>query len=201
MKRQTKKAINHVFFTTAAIVGLLVVISLLAQTEFDMDHDVLTDEVKGYTPTVEKYAKIYGVADHVGILLAMMMQESGGRGNDPMQSSESYCGERKCIKDPELSIKQGVYYFSQTLKAADGDLELAIQSYNFGKGFIEYALENKGKYTQEVAVNFSQKMYANATNKAKYSCAREGAREKDACYGDIYYVRDVMDLREKIVKD
>lgn len=201
MKRQTKKAINHVFFTTAAIVGLLVVISLLAQTEFDMDHDVLTDEVKGYTPTVEKYAKKYGVADHVGILLAMMMQESGGRGNDPMQSSESYCGERKCIKDPELSIKQGVYYFSQTLKAADGDLELAIQSYNFGKGFIEYALENKGKYTQEVAVNFSQKMYANATNKAKYSCAREGAREKDACYGDIYYVRDVMDLREKIVKD
>lgn len=201
MKRKTKKAIRNAFFTAAAIIGLLIVISLLAHTEFEIDDNVLTEEVKGYTPTVEKYAKKYDVADYVDILLAMMMQESGGRGSDPMQSSESYCGERNCIKDPELSIKQGVYYFSKTLKAADGDVELAIQSYNFGKGFIDYALENKGKYTQEIAIDFSQKMYDNAANKAKYRCTRDGAKELDACYGDIYYVRDVMNLREKIMKE
>lgn len=201
MRRKTKKAIRYVFFTTVAITGLLVVISLLAQPKLKIEDHVLTDKVKGYTPTVEKYAKKYGVVDHVDILLAMMMQESAGRGNDPMQSSESYCGERNCIKDPKLSIKQGVYYFSKTLKAADGDVELAIQSYNFGKGFIGYALKSKGKYTQEVAINFSQKMYKNDANKSKYRCSREGAREKDACYGDIYYVRDVMDIREKIIKE
>lgn len=201
MRRKLKKAIRYVFFTTVAITGLLVVISLLAQPKLKIEDHVLTDKVKGYTPTVEKYAKKYGVVDHVDILLAMMMQESAGRGNDPMQSSESYCGERNCIKDPKLSIKQGVYYFSKTLKAADGDVELAIQSYNFGKGFIGYALKNKGKYTQEVAINFSQKMYKNDANKSKYRCSREGAREKDACYGDIYYVRDVMDIREKIIKE
>ena len=32
---------------------------------------------------------------------AMMMQESGGRGDDPMQSSESLCGKVGCINDPE----------------------------------------------------------------------------------------------------
>lgn len=198
MKRNTKRAIRNVFFTTIVVVGLLVVISLLAQTELEVDDHVLSDQVKGYTPIVEKYATKYDVENHVDILLAMMMQESGGRGSDPMQSSESYCGKRNCIKDPELSIKQGVYYFSKTLEAADGDVELAIQSYNFGSGFIEYALENKGKYTQEVAINFSQRMYANDVDKSKYRCLRKGAKELDACYGDIYYVRDVMDIRKKI---
>ncbi|ASK61977.1 hypothetical protein CFK37_07295 [Virgibacillus phasianinus] len=198
MKRKTKQAVRNTLFLTVTIVGLLVIVSLLAQPEFKVDREVLSNEVIQYKPVVEKYAIKYGVEDHVDILLAMMMQESGGRGSDPMQSSESYCGERNCIKDPELSIKQGVYYFSKNVKAADGDIELAIQSYNFGRGFIEYALENKGKYTQEVAINFSKKMYKGAANKSKYRCLREGARELDACYGDIYYVQDVLSMSEKI---
>lgn len=198
MKRKTKIAIRNALIITGAFIGMLVIISLLTQTEFNVDKEILSDEVRQYRPLVEKYATHYGVESHVDILLAMMMQESGGRGNDPMQSSESYCGERNCIKDPKLSIKQGVYYFSETLKAANGELKLAIQSYNFGRGFIAYALENKGKYTEEVAINFSQKMYENATNKAKYRCPREGAKEINACYGDIYYVRDIMAMREEI---
>ncbi|WP_404456140.1 lysozyme family protein [Virgibacillus necropolis] len=198
MRRKTKIAIRNTLITTGSIIGLLVIISLLAQTEFKVDEDILSDEVKQYQPLVEKYAKKYDIENHVDILLAMMMQESGGRGTDPMQSSESYCGERNCIKDPEISIKQGVYYFSKTLHDAEGDLHLAIQSYNFGRGFIEYALENQGKYTQEVAIDFSQKMYQNAANKAKFRCLREGAREINACYGDIYYVQDIMAMREKI---
>ncbi|ASN03961.1 lysozyme family protein [Virgibacillus necropolis] len=198
MRQKTKIAVRNAFITTASIIGLLVIISLLVQTEFKVDEDILSDEVKQYQPLVEKYAKKNEVENYVDILLAMMMQESGGRGNDPMQASESYCGERNCIKDPEQSIKQGVYYFSETLNAADGDLELAIQSYNFGRGFIEYALENKGEYTQEVAINFSQKMYESAANKSKYRCLREGAREINACYGDIYYVQDILAMREKL---
>ncbi|WP_430789991.1 lysozyme family protein [Virgibacillus flavescens] len=201
MKRKTKIATRNTLLITASIIGMLMIISFFAQTDYKVDENVLSDQVKEYRPLVEKYAEKYGVEEHVDIMLAMMMQESGGRGNDPMQSSESFCGERKCIKDPEVSIKQGVYYFSETLKAANGDLELAIQSYNFGRGFIEYALDKKGKYTQEVAINFSQKMYRNDEDKAKYRCPREGAREIKACYGDIYYVKDILAMREKLNKE
>ncbi|WP_408011128.1 lysozyme family protein [Pseudalkalibacillus sp. A8] len=45
----------------------------------------LSEEVLQHKPTVEN--KEYGIEKHVGILLALMMQESGGRGNDPMQVS------------------------------------------------------------------------------------------------------------------
>src|SRR5699024_12453685 len=73
----------------------------------------LTKKVKEYEPTIEKYAKEHGFKNHVDTLLAMMMQESGGRGEDPMQSSESYCGEIGCIDNPEKSIDQGVKYFAE----------------------------------------------------------------------------------------
>ncbi len=161
----------------------------------------LSEDVWSYKPVVETYAEQYGVSEHVDVLLAMMMQESGGRGNDPMQSSESYCGSRGCIDDPELSIKQGVRYFSHTLEAANGDVKLAIQSYNFGKGFIDYVKANSGTYSQDAAIAFSQQMYKTASDKSKYSCLRESAEQYDACYGDIYYVRDVLEYRKAAAND
>lgn len=45
-------------------------------------------EVEAYTPAIKKYAKAYGIEDYVELIKAVMMQESGGRGKDPMQSSE-----------------------------------------------------------------------------------------------------------------
>lgn len=158
-----------------------------------------TKKVEDYRPLVEKYATEYDVLNHVDILLAMMMQESGGRGDDPMQASESLCGKRGCIDDPEQSIKQGVYYFSETVKAADGDLKLAIQSYNFGKGFINFVKEKNKTYTEQLAIEFSQKMYDNAEDKSIYTCLRKEAKQYDACYGDIYYVRDVLSYRKMFV--
>ncbi|GIO26739.1 hypothetical protein J43TS3_13500 [Ornithinibacillus bavariensis] len=159
-------------------------------------HAVLT-----YKPTVEKYAKVYDVEDYVDIILAMMMQESGGRGNDPMQSSESYCGSIGCIQDPELSIKQGVYYFSETLKEANYDLKLAIQSYNFGKGFIQYVKDTGEQFNQEVAIEFSRKMYQNAKDPSIYSCLRKEAKQYNACYGDIYYVQSVMRYADEMTEE
>ena len=37
---------------------------------------------------IEKYALESGIGDYVSLIQAVMMQESGGKGNDPMQSSE-----------------------------------------------------------------------------------------------------------------
>ncbi|ONN67903.1 hypothetical protein BTM36_03930, partial [Herbaspirillum sp. VT-16-41] len=92
--------------------------------------------------------------------------------------------------------KQGVYYFSEVLDDAKGDLELAVQSYNFGRGFINYVLEETGSYSEEIAIDFSQKMYENASDKSIYSCLREEAKQYNACYGDIYYVQSVMEYKE-----
>lgn len=203
MRRKTKKAIRNTAIVVTLLIGILVVVSflLMEKPREYVEQLILSEQVKSYQPLVEKYAKNYGVEQHVDTLLAMMMQESGGRGGDPMQASESFCGDVGCIDDPELSIKQGVYYFSENLEAADGDLELAIQSYNFGKGFIHYVQEKTGKYTQDVAIDFSQEMYENAEDKSIYSCLREEAKQYDACYGDIYYVRDVMEYRQEISRD
>src|SRR5699024_8747792 len=161
----------------------------------------LTKKVKEYEPTIEKYAKEHGVKNHVDTLLEMMMQETGGRGEDPMQSSASYCGEIGCIDDPEKSIDQDVKYFAESLEAADGDVRLAVQSYNFGKGFSSYVREQETTFSQEIAIEFSQDMYAKAEDKSVYTCLREEAKEFDACYGDIYYSRDVMRYKELFAKN
>ncbi|MFD1851972.1 lysozyme family protein [Oceanobacillus bengalensis] len=202
MKGRNRKrlAVYKAFLIAGLFTSLFLVISILTDSENrNVDnYPQITDEVLNYRPLVEKYAKEYDVSQYVDVLLAMMMQESAGKGNDPMQSSESYCGQVGCISDPERSIKQGVYYFSTVLKDAEGDVELAIQSYNFGKGFIDYVLSETGQYSQEVAINFSQKMYENAADKSIYTCLREGSEKYNACYGDIYYVQSVMEYREVI---
>ncbi|WP_231514885.1 lysozyme family protein [Oceanobacillus salinisoli] len=200
MRKRTKQAIYQVLFIGILLFTAICMISLLSMEEYKSEesrtYPQISEEVRQYRPLVEKYAAEYDVTEYVDVLLAMMMQESGGRGDDPMQSSESYCGEVGCINDPELSIKQGIYYFSEVLKDAEGDLELAIQSYNFGRGFIDYVLEESGRYTQDIAIDFSQEMYEKAPNKSIYTCLREEAKQYNACYGDIYYVKSVMEYRD-----
>ncbi|MEC5424369.1 lysozyme family protein [Virgibacillus sp. C22-A2] len=200
IKKRTKKAIAKALTLALFIGGTLLGVSLLAyekpMQQFAISNLLISEEVQNYRSVVEKYAAEYEVSGYVDVILAMMMQESGGRGNDPMQSSESYCGDRNCIDDPELSIKQGVYYFSRTLDKAEGDLELAVQSYNFGSGFIDYVHNETGEYTQDVAINFSREMYEKDPEKEKYRCPRKEAKQIDACYGDIYYVRSVMEYRD-----
>src|SRR5699024_3315675 len=127
---------------------------------------------------------------HVDTLLAMMMQESGGRGEDPMQSSESYCGEIGCIDNPEKSIDQGVKYFAESLEAANGDVRLAVQSYNFGKGFSNYVREQETTSSQEITIEFSQDMYAKAEDKPAYLRLEEEATEFDADDGVVDEYRD-----------
>jgi len=155
----------------------------------------VSEQVRQYEPLVASYAKTNGVLEYKDVLLSIMMQESGGGGDDPMQSSESRCGKPGCIKDPEQSIQSGVAHFSKMLDEADGDLELAVQSYNFGRGFIQFAQREAGGYTQEAAIDFSKQMYAKAEDKEKYRCLRPEAREINACYGDMYYVQAVMKYR------
>lgn len=204
MKLQHIKLATWVFALTIFITSTLVGISLYTNKENLKNQQIVkyvfTKKVEQYRPLVTDYAEKYDVEEHVDVILAMMMQESGGRGTDPMQASESLCGEIGCITEPEKSIEQGVYYFSETLAAADGDIELAVQSYNFGIGFVHYAKDKDEPYSLDLAIEFSQEMYKNAEDPSIYTCLREEAKQYDACYGDIYYARDVLEYKNQFAR-
>ncbi len=120
----------------------------------------LSEEVLAYEETITKYAKDYGIEDYVSLLEAIMMQESGGKGSDPMQSSESgyntkYPRTPNGITDAEYSIEVGIHTFADCLSKASvtspSDTEkiyLALQGYNYGSGYIDWALNNFGAYSK-----------------------------------------------------
>ena len=130
----------------------------------------LSAEVEAYELVIRKYAKQYGIPDYVLLIQAVMMQESGGRGNDPMQASE--CGYNTQyprtpggITDPEYSISVGIQNLADCLQTAGAEspidldhIQLALQGYNFGSGYITWALQKYGEYSRANAVEFSMKM-------------------------------------------
>lgn len=124
-------------------------------------------EVEAYEPFILKYAKQYGIPEYVELIKAVMMQESGGRGLDPMQAAEGsfntrYPHEPNGIKDPEYSIECGVQELKAALISAEVEnpidmehIKLALQGYNFGNGYISWAKTNYGGYSYANAVEFS----------------------------------------------
>ena len=124
-------------------------------------------EVEAYEPIIQKYAKEYGVPEYVELIKAVMMQESGGRGLDPMQAAEGsfntrYPHEPNGIKDPEYSIQCGVQELKAALTSAEVEspidmehIKLALQGYNFGNGYISWAKSKYGGYSYANAVEFS----------------------------------------------
>lgn len=202
MKRIRIRPLFKVVAIFSFVSVILIAVSLYkfkGEIRREIGYYVNVHQVEQYRSLVETYAAQHNIEDETDTLLAIMMQESGGRGNDPMQASESLCGKVGCITEPEKSIAQGVAYYKQTLEAAEGDRKLAVQSYNFGVGFIPYALEHEGKYTPNIAIQFSQEMYDRAQDQSIYTCKRKEARQYDACYGDILYVRDVLGYRDLFI--
>lgn len=149
----------------------------------------LSAEVLAYEETITKYAEQYKIEEYVPILEAIMMQESGGKGNDPMQSSESgfntkYPRKPNGITDADYSIEVGVQTFSNCLTRAKVEspadtekLYLALQGYNYGSGYIEWAVTNFGGYTKANAKLFSDNKRAELGTDV---------------YGDPFYVSHVM---------
>lgn len=153
---------------------------------------MVSAEVLQYRGAVFEELNKYGMSDYTELVLALMMQESGGLGNDPMQASESYCGRIGCITDTQLSIEKGVLHFKNVMQKANFDVKLALQSYNFGGGFINFVKKNGGLYTYELAIEFSQMMYQKLAHTGIYKCHRPEAIQHNACYGDIGYVDAVL---------
>ena len=86
-------------------------------------------EVEAYEPLIRQYANQYGIGEYVELIKAIMMQESSGRGLDPMQCSEGsfntkYPKQPNGITDPEYSISCGVQEIKSCLERA-GDKKLS----------------------------------------------------------------------------
>lgn len=132
----------------------------------------VSEEVLAYTPLIMEYAGQYDMLEYVTLIQAVMMQESGGQGLDPMQSSEGPYNEKypktpNGITDPAYSIEAGIQELKHCLEMAgvtspyDIDrISLALQGYNYGNGYIAWAMKNYGGYSEANALEFSQTMQA-----------------------------------------
>lgn len=86
-------------FGWIAVLSLIIVLlfgGFLCMTGGDNSSTVtpVSAEVQAYEPVIRKYAKQYKIGEYVELIKAVMMQESGGQGNDPMQSSEGIFNTR-----------------------------------------------------------------------------------------------------------
>ncbi len=166
-----------------------IAVALFGSGEHSNAYVPVSAEVEAYSPIIQLYANQYGIPEYTELIKAVMMQESGGQGTDPMQCSESGYNTRyphapNSITDPEYSIEVGVQSLANVIQMADVespiDLErisLALQGYNFGDGYISWALANYGGYSELNAIEFSDMM---------------AARYGWAGYGDKVYVSHVL---------
>ena len=178
----------------AVVIILIVVllgcaVSLFGGGSDSTSYTPVSAEVEAYTPLIQKYAKQYGIPEYVELIKAVMMQESGGKGNDPMQAAEGsfnkkYPHQPNGIKDPEYSIECGVQELKAALTSAEVEspidmehIKLALQGYNFGNGYISWAKTNYGGYS-----------YANAVEFSAMQAARLGWEK----YGDTQYPAHVL---------
>ena len=177
-----------------ALLVIVLVVMCFAGFMFASDEDdteilPVTEEVKAYEPIIQQYAREHGIGDYVLLIQAVMMQESGGRGTDPMQASE--CGYNTLyphapgsITDPEYSINVGIQNLADCLSVAQCEspmdmdaIKLALQGYNYGQGYITWAMNKYGEYSKANAVEFS----INAAERYGWSS-----------YGDMNYVPHVL---------
>lgn len=181
-------------FIIGLIIFLLVAIAAIfgngggTESNVSMGTSTVSKEVLAWKPQVEKYAEQFEVSQYVDLILAIIQQESGGRSIDVMQSSESpyntkYSKVPNGITDPDYSIYCGVQAFKSAITKAGvkdindtENINLALQSYNFGDGFIGFA-KSKGGYSIEVAQEFSK------IQAIKCGWSR---------YGDVEYVAHVL---------
>lgn len=146
-------------------------------------------EVEAYRPLIRLYAAQHGIPEYEDLIAAVMMQESGGRGTDPMQCSECGFNTRyphapNSITDPEYSVDVGIQNLADCLRLANAEspidfdrISLALQGYNYGSGYISWALANYGGYSELNAIEFSDMM---------------AARSGSSGYGDKAYVSHVL---------
>lgn len=165
------------------------------KTELVVEGGQVNEEVLALKPDIEKAMEEVGMpAKYINLMLAICMQESGGRVPDVFQCSESL-GLPPNTLGKEESIKQGVKYLWSQMKDVgieniedEAYLKVAVQAYNYGGAFVGFSRDNGGKYTQEMSVAYARLRSGGTMN-----------GNGQFAYGDSEYVAHVW--RYLVVKD
>ena len=172
-----------IYFWVAVIVGaiaafiyLLALIAVIASTGNGPEEEPDTqfgsciytggnENVLAWHDDVERYVMQYGESWMTPWMLAVMHMESGGLGGDPMQSSESRGWAPNTITDPLESIRYGIIHFNNVMRnlrnlqiynpSGDLDFMAALQSYNFGSGYLGYLHSNDSHHNIDNSESFS----------------------------------------------
>lgn len=190
MKKRRRKKSHSSFVVLILLFGTFILIFTLSKIQFDTSqiYDPFK-HVKKYRATIHNELAKYHLENYTTVLVALMQQESHGKGGDPMQASESAGLPRNSIKDPNQSIQLGVKHFQRILtygQEKQVDFATIIQAYNMGAGYIDYIAQHGGKHSEELAKNFSLLQVQKAPN--LYTCG--GNKENfryPYCYGDFTY--------------
>lgn len=166
VKTTITTASNIISYSVGMILLVVVVLfmgvfaSLSDNTVYSGSLVELSDEVIAYTDTITNYAIKYDIEEYVPLIQAIMMHESKGIGNDPMNASELEYNTNypDLIEYPELSIDVGIHFLSDcilksevTSPSVTNKLYLAIQSYDYGLEYIDWALAHFGGYSKSNA--------------------------------------------------
>lgn len=130
---------------------------------FEGDANVSEDVLK-FKPIVEAKAKEYDIPEYVNVILAIIQVETGGKGLDVMQSSESLGLPPNAITDPVQSIDAGVKLIAGNVGKARAfgidDQDMIVQAYNYGTNYIYYVVDNGKKHSSSLAERFSKEVLA-----------------------------------------
>ncbi len=114
---------------------------------------------------LEKYTKLYGISDYIGLAYALIMVENPGTDgtDDIMQSSESAGYPGPGYLKGEASVKQGCKHLAQQIKngqTQNVDIWGVMQGYNFGSEYIPWLANRGGKNTTDLAEEYSRNVVA-----------------------------------------
>lgn len=114
---------------------------------------------------LEKYTKLYGISDYIGLAYALIMVENPGTDgtDDIMQSSESAGHPGPGYLTGEASVNQGCKHLAQQIKNGQDqkvDIWGVMQGYNFGSAYIPWLSTRGGVNTTDLAEVYSRTVVA-----------------------------------------
>jgi hypothetical protein len=193
-KKQVQRNFNIVILLFTVFVGFFLLdrfLDLFDQNirKINVGSSSSIGAVAEYTPLIHEELEKVQLDEHTVTVAALMMQESRGKGGDPMQASESAGMAPNTINDPKQSIQQGVKHFQRAVKYGEQkqvDFPAVIQAYNMGIGYIDFVAKNGGKHSEELAKKFS--MIQVEKNPQTYNCGGDKNNFRyPYCYGDFTY--------------
>lgn len=131
----------------------------------------LSAEVLALMPQINAACEKHGIPEYAPLVAAVIMQESGGNvelvNGDVMMCAEGMGYPVGTPVPVEESIDFGTGLLADLLHQAGASgpadiskISLALQSYNFGGGYLTWAVSKYGGYSKENALEFSQQQAA-----------------------------------------